>query len=286
MSAPTRSPAEGADARRSSASTNGAAVPVPGRLAWLRRSTVWMPTAFIATVVGLWELYARLADVPTYLLPPPSEIVARIIESWSLLWMHTLRTLSAIGIGYTAGAVLGGALAIVMAYSATVRNTLLPPIIASQAVPKIAIAPLLVLWLGFDIWPKVAVTALMVFFPVTITAIEGLRSVDPRLLDLLRSVNASERHIFAKVRLPYALPHVFSGLKIGITLAVVGAVVGEWVGADAGLGYLLIYANTRLDATLLFSALTVLVVVGVGLYLLVMVLERLALPWREQSSAR
>jgi NitT/TauT family transport system permease protein len=138
-----------------------------------------------------------------------------------------------------------------------------------------------VLWLGFGIWPKIVVTALMVFFPVTVTAAEGLTSVDRNLLDLLRSVNASQAQIFFRIRFPHALPHIFSGLKIGITLAVVGAVVGEWVGADSGLGYLLVYANTLLDSTLLFASLFLLIVIGVVLFVLVGIAERVLLPWHQ-----
>jgi NitT/TauT family transport system permease protein len=243
------------------------------------------PTVFIAAVIVLWEIVARVTDVPAYILPAPLRIGERLVSSAPILWDNTLATLTAIGVGYVIGVLIGAVLALWMAYSAIVRNTLYPPIIASQAVPKIAIAPLLVLWLGFDIWPKVAVVALMVFFPITITMVEGLRSVDPRLLDLLRSVHAGRAQIFFKVSLPHALPHIFSGLKIGITLAVVGAVVGEWVGADAGLGYLLIIANTRLDATLLFSALVLLVVIGIVLFLAVGALERLIVPWKEEEEA-
>jgi NitT/TauT family transport system permease protein len=243
------------------------------------KPNVVLPVVFTVAVIALWELFSRVTDVPHYILPPPSQIATRVVSSWGILWDNSLATMSAIGLGYVLGVVIGAVLAFSMAYSGVVRNTLYPPIIASQAVPKIAIAPLLVLWLGFDIWPKVAVVALMVFFPVTITMVEGLRSVDPRLLDLLRSVHASTPQIFLRVRLPHALPQIFSGLKIGITLAVVGAVVGEWVGADSGLGHLLIIANTRLDATLLFAALVVLVVIGIALFLLVELLERVLVPW-------
>jgi NitT/TauT family transport system permease protein len=197
---------------------------------------------------------------------------------------HSIVTLTEILIGFVLGVVLGLGLAIPIAYSTLVRNTLYPLIVASQAVPKIAIAPLLVLWLGFDIWPKIVVTALMVFFPVTVTAAEGFSSVDRNLLDLLRSVHANQAQIFFKVRFPHALPQIFAGLKIGITLAVVGAVVGEWVGADSGLGYLLVYANTLLDSTLLFAALFLLIVIGVVLFVLVGVLERLLLPWHHDES--
>ena len=247
------------------------------------KPNVVLPTVFTLSAVVIWELIARLADVPSYILPPPTDITLRIGESWALLWDNSMATMASIAIGYLLGVLLGAVLALAMAYSEIVRNTLYPPIIASQAVPKIAIAPLLVLWLGFGIWPKVAVVALMVFFPVTITMVEGLRSVDPRLLDLLRSVYASPAQVFLRVSLPHALPQIFSGLKIGITLAVVGAVVGEWVGADSGLGHLLIIANTRLDATLLFSALVLLVVIGIALFLLIELLEKLLVPWKESE---
>lgn len=245
------------------------------------KPNVVLPSVFILGAIVFWELFSRYAEVPHYILPPPTRIAARFVESWGLLWDNSLTTMASIGIGYFFGLLLGAVLALAMAYSSVVRNTLYPPIIASQAVPKIAIAPLLVLWLGFGIWPKVAVVALMVFFPITITMVEGLRSVDTRLLDLLRSVHASPKEVFLRVSLPHALPQIFSGLKIGITLAVVGAVVGEWVGADSGLGHLLIIANTRLDATLLFSSLTLLVIIGIALFLLVEFLEKVLIPWNE-----
>jgi len=243
-----------------------------------------LPALLLAALVGIWELAARFTDVPQYILPAPTAIADRLIRSWALLWEHSVVTLTEIGIGFALGVLFGLALAIPIAYSALVRNTLYPLIVASQAVPKIAIAPLLVLWLGFDIWPKIVVTALMVFFPVTVTAAEGFSSVDRNLLDLLRSVHANQAQIFIKVRFPHALPQIFSGLKIGITLAVVGAVVGEWVGADSGLGYLLVYANTLLDSTLLFASLILLIVMGVVLFFIVGVLERLLLPWHHDES--
>lgn len=243
-----------------------------------------LPILLIVAIVVAWELAARFADVPRYLLPAPTAIAERMTRSWELLWEHSVVTLTEIGIGFALGVVLGLGLAVPIAYSALVRNMLYPLIVASQAVPKIAIAPLLVLWLGFDLMPKIVVTALMVFFPVTVTAAEGLASVDRNLLDLLRSVHASPAQIFFRIRFPHALPQIFSGLKIGITLAVVGAVVGEWVGADAGLGYLLVYANTLLDSTLLFAALFLLIVIGVVLFVAVGLLERVLLPWHRDES--
>ncbi len=243
-----------------------------------------LPAVFLAAIVGIWELASRFTDVPVSILPAPSAIVERLVRSWPLLWEHSIVTLTEIGIGFAVGVALGLALAIPIAYSTIFRNTIYPLIVASQAVPKIAIAPLMVLWLGFDIMPKIVVTALMVFFPVTVTAAEGFSSVDRNLLDLLRSVHASPAQIFFKIRFPHALPQIFSGLKIGITLAVVGAVVGEWVGADSGLGYLLVYANTLLDSTLLFASLILLIAIGVVLFVIVGVLERLLLPWHRDDS--
>ncbi len=242
-----------------------------------------LPAVFLLLVLVAWEILARLGSMPAYILPAPTAIAERVVRSWDTLWDATLVTTSEVLIGFVAGVVFGIALAIPIAYSRVVRSTLYPLIVASQAVPKIAIAPLLVLWLGFDIWPKIAVTTLMVFFPVTVTAAEGFSSVDRNMLDLMRSVNASPAQVFLRVRFPHALPHIFSGLKVGITLAVVGAVVGEWVGADSGLGYLLTYANTLLDSTLLFAALFLLIVLGVILFLAVDVAERLLLPWHHSD---
>jgi NitT/TauT family transport system permease protein len=261
------------------------AAPLP-RASFLRRwSTTLLPTGFVVLLLIVWEGVTRLTDaVPDYLLPAPTAILSRMVDTPDVLWSATQVTLVEVVVGFVAGTLIGLSLALPIAYSAAVRSTLYPLIVASQAVPKIAIGPLLVLWLGLGMTPKLAIVALMVFFPVVVTAAEGFSSVDRNLLDLLRSVDASQWQIFRRVRLPHALPQIFSGLKIGITLAVVGAVVGEWIGADNGLGYLLLQANTQLDSTLLFAALILLVLLGVVLFILVEVAERLLLPWRESSS--
>lgn len=247
------------------------------------RSTI-LPIAFILLILVVWEIIAQYTNAfPDYVLPSPTAIVSRMWHTPSLLWSATRVTLVEIVVGFVAGSFIGLALALPIAYSNTVRATLYPLIVASQAVPKIAIGPLLVLWLGLGALPKLAIVALMVFFPVVITAAEGFSSVDKNLLDLLRSVNAGQWEIFRRVRFPHALPQIFSGLKIGITLAVVGAVVGEWIGADNGLGYLLLQANTQLDSTLLFASLALLVALGVVLFVIVEIAERVLLPWRRSS---
>jgi NitT/TauT family transport system permease protein len=268
---------------RSEPELQDAALLPPSRLR--RLSSMLLPAGFVVGLLVIWELVAQFTSaVPDYLLPAPTSIVARMVDTPDVLWSATQVTLIEVAVGFVAGVAIGLALALPIAYSPTVRRTVYPLIVASQAVPKIAIGPLLVLWLGLGMLPKLAIVALMVFFPVVVTAAEGFSSVDRNLLDLLRSVDAGQWQIFRRVRLPHALPQIFSGLKIGITLAVVGAVVGEWIGADNGLGYLLLQANTQLDSTLLFAALALLVALGIVLFILVELAERLLLPWRESSS--
>src|SRR5690606_5956124 len=262
-----------------------AAVVQAARRSALANWRVWIyPTVFLVAFVLFWQLPARLEVVEPYILPAPTAVLDRMVSDWSVLWGHTVTTLAEIGAGFGLGALVGIVLALPIAYSAVFRNTVYPLIVASQAVPKIAIAPLLVLWLGFGMWPKIVITALMVFFPVVVTAAEGFASVDRSLLELLRSVSAPRNQVFTRVTLPHSLPRIMAGLKIGITLAVVGAIVGEWVGADSGLGYLLVYANTFLDSTLLFAALMLLVVIGVVLFMLIGGLERMLMPWQYRSS--
>lgn len=243
----------------------------------------WLyPVLFMLLLILLWEVYVRVAHVPAYLVPAPSAILTRMLTSRAVLMKHGWVTLIEVLAGFAGGIIMGGILAIAIVYSPLVERTLYPLIVASQAVPKIAIAPLFILWFGFGLWPKVVVTILLTFFPIVVATADGLMSVDRNLINLLRSVHAPEWVIFTKVRLPNALPPIMTGLKIAITLAVVGAVVGEWVGADSGLGYLLQYANTQLDSTLLFSALMYLVIIGIVLYVAVEWLERKLLPWQEK----
>lgn len=243
-----------------------------------------LPAAFIATVFIAWELWVRLASLPDYLLPSPSEIVGVLASNWtSTLARDTWVTLSEALIGFTGGCLFGFTLAIAITYSKILERTIYPLIVASQATPKIALAPLFVVWLGFGIAPKIMVTILLVFFPIVVTTAQGLKSVDPSLLELLRSVSATKWQIFRKVRLPHALPYIASGMKIAITLALIGAVVGEWVGANEGLGYRIIYAKSQLQTPLTFAAIAILVVVGVILFTLVSLLGRAMTPWKEED---
>lgn len=243
-----------------------------------------LPVAILAGLIGLWQLWVVEARIRSFLLPTPASVFKELVREWGpVLAKQTWVTFEETIIGFILGFVVGFLLAVGITYSKLLERVLYPPIVASQAVPKIAIAPLFVVWLGFGIAPKIVVTVLLVFFPIAVTSAQGLMGVDQNLVELLRSVGAREWVIFRKVRLPYALPQIISGMKIGITLAVVGAVVGEWVGANAGLGYTITYAQSQLETTLTFAAIAILVVMGVVLFLAVNLLEKLLVPWAQSE---
>ncbi|HET9077573.1 MAG TPA: ABC transporter permease [Acidimicrobiales bacterium] len=245
-----------------------------------------LPLAILAALIGVWQLWVVEAHIRSFLLPTPASVFKELVREWGpVLAKQTWVTFEETILGFILGFAVGFLLAVGITYSRLLERVLYPPIVASQAVPKIAIAPLFVVWLGFGIAPKVVVTLLLVFFPIAVTSAQGLMGVDQNLVELLRSVGAGEWVIFRKVRLPYALPQIISGMKIGITLAVVGAVVGEWVGATAGLGYTITYAQSQLETTLTFAAIVILVVMGVVLFLAVNVLERLLVPWARSETA-
>lgn len=248
---------------------------------WRRRLVrVLLPLVALALMILVWQLWVDLGHIKQFLLPSPTDIAQELRTSWSpVLAPNTWVTLEETLVGFALGCLLGFVLAVGITYSRFLERTLYPPIVASQAVPKVAIAPLFVVWLGFGIWPKIVVTITLVFFPIVVTSAQGLMSVDPNLLELLRSVNANQWQIFRRVRLPHALPSIMAGTKIGITLAVVGAVVGEWVGANSGLGYLILYSQSQLETRLTFAAIAILVVMGVVLFILVDLLGRLVTPW-------
>lgn len=196
-----------------------------------------------------------------------------------MLWQHSLVTINEVVLGFALSVVVGVPLAVLIVASRFLDRILYPYLVASQAVPKIALAPLFVVWVGFGTLPKVLMAFLISFFPVVVDTIVGLRSMDSEMLHLVRSMGARPVGSFMKARLPNALPNIFGGLKIAITLAVVGAVAAEFVGADAGLGYLLVVATGMLDTTLLFSSLVVLSAIGIILFALVTQVERMTIPW-------
>lgn len=232
---------------------------------------------FVVIVLIAWESAVRTLDVADYILPPPTLIIARLWSSLPLLLGHASVTLTEALLGFLLGASTGITVALAMARSRTIERALSPIVISSQTFPKEALAPIFVIWFGFGITPKVIIAGLISFFPVVVNTTRGLVSVDPLILDLMRSLSATPRQVFAKVRLPNAVPYIFAALKMCVTLSVIGAVVGEFVGASAGLGHLVRLANSELATDLVFAALIVLGAMGTSLYLIVESIERAAL---------
>jgi len=220
------------------------------------------------------------------LVPSPGSVVAEFQKDAGLLARHSSITLLETVIGFIVASVVGLVCAIAIVYSRGVERTLYPLLLAAQVVPKIAIAPLFVVWLGFGIAPKILVAVLIAFFPVVISGVAGLRSVDPELLDLAATMGAKPWDSFAKIRFPSAMPHIFAGLKVAVTLAVVGAVVGEFVGANSGLGYIVMSSNGNLNTPQLFAALIAMSVIGIVLFVVLEIAERFAVPWRVAREER
>lgn len=237
------------------------------------------PFWLILMLLVLWDLVVRIFKIPPYLVPPPMAVVKQLIAEWPMLLSQSLPTLYATLGGFAASAIIGVPIAMWISYSRTVESFVYPLLVFSQSVPKVAIAPLFVVWFGFGIVPKVIAAFLLGFFPVVVSTVQGFKSVEPDVIDLARSMGANPLKIFLKFRLPQALPSIFSGLKVSVTLAVVGAVVGEFVGSNSGIGFVLQRATGTFDLPLMFAALVVLSSIGVILFVAVDVAERLMIPW-------
>jgi NitT/TauT family transport system permease protein len=232
-------------------------------------------------VAVAWELWGRLAHVPAYLVPLPSDIVWTTISDAPSLLSDAVVTLGEAFAGLLLGSAVSLGLAVLMAQKKWAEEAFFPLAVAVKVTPVVAVAPLLVVWLGFGPAPKVIVAALISFFPVLSNAVIGFRSVNPRALEFLRSLDASDREIFVRLRVPHALPYLFSAFKVATSLSVIGAVVSEWVGSDRGLGHVIILASSNFDTTLLAAAVLILALLGIGLYLIVAELERRLLFWHE-----
>jgi NitT/TauT family transport system permease protein len=267
--------------------SSGSVVGLPARVAhrnsakpFTRRlKAILTPFVGVAVILIAWTLVTAIFTIPDYLLPSPFVVLKRISTDWTLLSRSFGYTLFEVVAGFLASVLIGIPVAFFVVISRPIERILMPVIVASQAVPKVAIAPLLVIWLGFGLLPKIVISFLIAFFPVLVSTSTGLRSVETDMLDLVRSMGASTTKIMFKVRLPSALPQIFAGLKVAISLSVVGAIVGEFVGSDRGLGYVLMTASGSLDGTLVWAALVVLIVLGVALFQMIAMLERFAIRW-------
>jgi NitT/TauT family transport system permease protein len=243
-----------------------------------------LPTSLDGWIVGIailliWEVGVRVGNVPPFLLPPPSAIAARLIRDYRLIGFHTLATSSEVLIGFFLSIVISIPLAALLAQFRVLERAIYPVLIASQTIPKVAIAPLLVVWFGFGETPKIIIAFLICFFPIVVDSLIGFRSVSKEVSWLAASMGASRWKTFVHFHIPSALPNIFAGIKVASTLAIVGAVVAEFVASERGLGYQLIIANGTLDVVLAFSALVILSLMGVALFTLVDAAERWMLPW-------
>jgi NitT/TauT family transport system permease protein len=267
-----------------------AATPTPSVEARSRRfrpsrMTVGSVLLFVALLAG-WEFGVRFFHVPKFLLPPVSDVVVAMWNGLATspfardgLWLHTFVTLSEILLGFTLGSGIGLAMAIVIAEFEPVETLTRPYIAALQSLPKVAVAPIIVMWMGFGIGSKVAIVCLITFFPVLVTSIAGFKAIDLDRIDLLRSLSATRWQIFSKAKFPSALPYVFAGLDMAAAFSVVGAVVGEFVGAQSGLGVMILQHDGQLDTAGSFAVFVILSLLGVALTGALRLVRRRVLSW-------
>ena len=245
-----------------------------------------LPALLLVGLIAAWQIaaetgaIANLLNLEDFLVPSPSEIASSLWENRSLLAENAWVTLREVVLGFACGLVAGVAFAIALHLSETLRRAAYPLVIASQTIPIVVIAPILVVWFGFGIGPKLAIVALICFFPITVNTLDGLRSVDPEARKMMRTLDASRSQILWRLEAPTALPYAFSGAKIAVAVAVIGAVFGEWAGSNSGLGHLMLQDNAQLETARLFAAVAVLSVIAVALFGLLALAERRIVTWR------
>jgi len=246
---------------------------------------VLLPLATGLAFVGFWEFACRQFDVPSYLIPAPSAIWADATKNAGMIAGHTLATLWTVMLGFVASIVVSLPLAVAIVSTPIMANTIYPLLVLTQSIPKVALAPVLVVLLGTNEMPRVVITFLVAFFPLVLAIATGLNAVPAELIELGRVCRASRWKELVRIRLPYAIPFIFSGLKAAITLSVVGAVVAEFVNADRGLGYLIVTSTAFFQVPTAWGALIVLSLIGIVLFQMVVVVERVFFPWALSSSS-
>jgi NitT/TauT family transport system permease protein len=250
-------------------------------MSWRALQRAIYPLIGVAIILVAWQAYTRMLGISRIVLPSPSDIILASIERYDLLIRETWPTFLESVYGFGLAVVIGIPLAVCVANSRMLNLTLYPILVATQSVPKVAIAPIILVWFGLGIESKLAIAFLVAFFPIVVDTATGLQSTPPGLLELARSLRASPVQVFAKVQFPAALPFIFSGAKVAVTLAVIGAVIGEFVGSVGGLGNLLLTANLQLDSALAWAALVWLSILGVLLFAAVALAQRLLMPWAD-----
>lgn len=238
------------------------------------------PIALMALVLAAWEGAVHLFRIQPYVLPPPTMVLRALVNDGPRVIFPQLGvTLVEILAGYALAIFVAFILSVLIVYWAAFRRGVLPLIVASQTIPVIAIAPVLVIWFGYNATPRIIITAIVAFFPLTVAVVTGLQGVDPLLIDFFRTLKATSVQAFFKLRFPIALPNIFAGLKVAATLAVVGATISEWVGASRGLGYLIAQDTQQLNTARVFASLVILGLCGMALFGVVSLIERISMPW-------
>jgi ABC-type nitrate/sulfonate/bicarbonate transport system permease component len=245
-----------------------------------RASRWFLPLALLLLGFTTWEIAVRVADTPRWMLPPPTAILRSFVDDRELLFDNAKVTLLEVVLGFVYALGIGVGVGIAIASSRILERALYPIIIASQTIPLVALAPLLLIWFGYGLAPKIIVTTLVCFFPIAVSTVDGLRAVDREVIAMLRTFGAGKWRRFWIASVPSALPSLFSGIRVAITFSVIGAVFGELVGASEGLGYLMQRAAAQFQTARVFAALFILAGMGIGLFALATLVERLVLPWR------
>ena len=252
----------------------------------MKAKSILLPALLLVALLGVWELYARLGPLDPLILPAPDQIASSLWHDRGLLWDNLAVTGREVLLGIFVSVLAGVACAIAIHMSATLRRGVYPLLVASQTLPIVIVAPLLVAWFGYDIAPKLAIVALICFFPVTVTTLDALASVDPDAVKLLRTLDASRWQVFRYLEAPAALPGLLSGAKIAVAVAVIGAVLAEQAGSSDGLGHLLLQAIPQLETPRAYAAVVLLSALALLLFGALTLAERLAVPWAPRTKRR
>jgi NitT/TauT family transport system permease protein len=237
------------------------------------------PVVFFIALLVLWEILVKVAHIPAFILPPPKSLYTSLVEKFFILGHHSLITFTEAVGGFALSFVLGVGFAIAVVYSRHLHNTIYPLIVILYAMPKSAFAPLMVIWIGYGLFSKIAIAFLVAFFPIVVNTVVGLKEVEPELIELARINRGSDWDVFKKIRLPNSLPYMFAGIKVALVLSVTGAIVAEFVAANEGLGYLVLQANYSLDTAFALVILLILALLSLVLFAVVEVLQRKWVPW-------
>ena len=254
---------------------------------WLRRTSLTLIPSLlgIVAVIGAWQAWIDVEHVKPYLVPSPGSVASRLADDPGLFAREGFATLEAALLGFALGAIVALTLATLMSQTRFVERAVFPIAILVKVTPIVAIAPLLTIWFGYGLWPKMFIASLMVFFPIMVNALIGFRSVNPNALALLESLSAGRFEVFWRLRLPSSLPYLFAAFRFSIPLSVIGAVVAEWFSGDRGLGKVIYVANSNLDMPTAFAGIVTLALIGVALFLITTAIERRVLFWHESTLA-